>query len=92
MRVELSATVIIVLREGRIAVPKERRNRVLELAHEGHPGIVARRVWKLGIDKETEKVCKTYHDGKQVSQPLHPYLRWNLLHQTQLRRLCHLCP
>ena len=41
MRGELCAIGKLVLRGTRIVVPKELRSRVLELAHEGYPGIVA---------------------------------------------------
>ena len=41
MRGELSAIGKLVLRETRIVVPKELRSHVQELAHEGHPGIMA---------------------------------------------------
>ena len=48
----------------RIVIPKQLRCQVLELAHEGHPGIVAMKqrlrtkVWWPGIDKEVEKEKK----------------------------------
>ena len=41
MRGELSAIGKLVLRETLNVVPKELRSHVQELAHEGHPGIVA---------------------------------------------------
>ncbi|CAH3178710.1 unnamed protein product [Porites evermanni] len=48
----------------RIVIPKQLRCQVLELAHEGHPGIIAMKqrlrtkVWWPGIDKEVEKEKK----------------------------------
>lgn len=56
MRSELCAIGKLVFRGTRIVLPKELRSRVLELAHEGHPGIVAMKhplrskVWWPGID------------------------------------------
>ena len=41
VRGELSAIGKLVLRGTRIVIPKQLRCQVLELAHEGHPGIVA---------------------------------------------------
>ena len=52
--------------------PKELRKRVLELAHEGHQGIVKTKsmlrikVWWPGMDKEAERLCRTCH-GCQVN-------------------------
>ena len=48
----------------RIVIPKQLRCQVLELAHEGHPRIIAMKqrlrtkVWWPGIDKEVEKEKK----------------------------------
>ena len=78
MRGELSAIVKLVLRGTRIVIPKQLRCQVLELAHEGHPGIVAMKqrlrtkVWSPGIDKEVERACKTCHGCQLVSQPTKP--------------------
>ena len=78
MRSELCAIGKLVLRGTRIILPKELRSRVLELAHEGHPGIVAMKqrlrskVWWPGIDKDAERICKTCHGCQLVSQPLKP--------------------
>ena len=78
MRGELCAIGKLVLRGTRIVVPKELRSHVLELAHEGHPGIVAMKqrlrskVWWPGLDKDAERVCKTCHGCQLVSQPLKP--------------------
>ena len=78
MRGELCAIGKLVLRGTRIVVPKELRSHVLELAHEGHPGIVAMKqrlrskLWWPGLDKDAERVCKTCHGCQLVSQPLKP--------------------
>ena len=78
MRGELCAIGKLVLRGTRIVVPKELRSHVLELAHEGHPGIVAMKqrlrskVWWSGLYKDAERVCKTCHGCQLVSQPLKP--------------------
>ena len=78
VRGELSVTVKLVLRGTRIVIPKQLRCQVLELAHEGHPGIVAMKqrlrtkVWWPGIDKEVERACKTCHGCQLVSQPTKP--------------------
>ena len=78
MRSELCAIGKVVLRRTRIVVPKELRSHVLELALEGHPGIVAMKqrlrskVWWPGIDKNAERICKTCHRCELVSQPLKP--------------------
>ncbi|XP_055522693.1 uncharacterized protein K02A2.6-like [Wyeomyia smithii] len=45
-------------------IPKALQNRILELSHEGHPGIVVmkrrlrQKVWWPGMDKEVEKIVK----------------------------------
>ena len=64
MRSELCA---IFLRGTGIVLPKELRSRVLELANEGHPGLLAMKqrlrseLWWPGIDKDAERICKTCH-------------------------------
>ena len=51
----------ILLRENRIVIPKSLRQRVLEAAYEGHPGIVAMKnrlrtkVWWPKIDRDAKK-------------------------------------
>ena len=62
VRGELSAIGKLLLPGTRIVIPKQLRCQVLELAHEGHPGIVAMKqrlrtkVWWPGIDKEVESL------------------------------------
>ena len=41
MRFELSAIGKLVLRGTRIVIPESPRDRILKVAHEGHPGIVS---------------------------------------------------
>lgn len=63
----------IVLRGTRIVIPLSLRNKVLGIAHEGHPGIVAMKnrlrskVWWDGMDKDAEKCVKSCH-GCQLVQ------------------------
>lgn len=73
---ELTVIGHVILRGCRIVIPQTLRQRVLQLAHEGHQGIVKckerlrSKVWWPGIDKEMERVCRTCH-GCQVTQTLH---------------------
>ena len=75
---ELSAIGKLVLRGTRMVIPKHLRCQVLELAHEGHPGVVAikqrlrTKLWWPDIDKEVERACKTCHGCQLVSQPTKP--------------------
>lgn len=54
----------VILRRTRIVIPKVLRPRVVELAHEGHQGIVKLKerlrckVWWLGVDKDEERKCR----------------------------------
>ena len=54
----------ILLRNSQIVIPKNRRSRVLSIAHEGHQGIVKTKmllrskVWWPGIDRQDEKMAK----------------------------------
>ena len=55
----------ILLHDNRIVIPKELQTRVIDLAHEGHQGIVRtkqllrEKVYFPGIDKLVEKTCKS---------------------------------
>ena len=57
----------LVLRNTRIVIPTELRQQVLDLAHEGHPGIVKMKsllrtkVWWPKMDKDVERICRTCH-------------------------------
>ena len=78
VRHELCILGNMVLRGNRIVIPQKLRNRVIELGHEGHPGIVQTKqrlrtkVWWPSIDKESEKYCKTCHGCQVVSSPTNP--------------------
>lgn len=77
-RKELSAIGQLVLRGTRIVVPSKMRDRVLKLAHEGHPGIASMKqrlrskVWWPGIDRQAEKTCRECYGCQLVSQPTKP--------------------
>ena len=74
LRHEFSIFGQLVLRGTRIAIPKCLRERVIEIAHEGHQGIVKTKerlrcsVWWPGMDRDTEKVVRTCHECQIVSQ------------------------
>lgn len=71
---ELSTLGFLILRGTRIVIPSELRDKILELGHEGHPGIVLMKqrlrskVWWSGIDKDIEKCCKACY-GCQLVTP-----------------------
>ena len=68
-------SVMLVLAGTRIVIPKQLRCHVLELAHQGYPGIVAMNRTKVrwpGIDKEVERAYKTRHGCQLVSEPTKP--------------------
>ncbi len=68
----------LVLRGVRIVVPCKLRKRVVDLAHEGHQGVVKSKqrlrskVWWPGIDSDMERRCKTCHGCQLVSTPCVP--------------------
>ena len=78
MRNELSSIGHLVLRGTRIVVPKVLRDHVLDLAHEGHPGIVSMKsrlrskVWWPGIDKAIKGFCKHCYGCQLVSKLSNP--------------------
>lgn len=63
----------LVLRGHRLVIPEVLRKKVLELAHEGHQGIVKTKtrlrtkVWWPKIDRAVEKLCKSCHGCQVVS-------------------------
>lgn len=65
----------VLLRQNRIVIPMSLRGRVLNLAHEGHPGIVGMKnrlrskVWYPGIDNDVEKKVKACKDCIMTSLP-----------------------
>ncbi|XP_015747522.1 PREDICTED: uncharacterized protein K02A2.6-like [Acropora digitifera] len=68
----------LVLRGTRLLIPHKLRKRVLDLAHEGHQGLVKTKerlrtkVWWAGIDKQVEDKCKTCHGCQLVRLPTPP--------------------
>lgn len=78
IRHELCAIGKLVLRGTKIVIPVRMRNRVLSLAHEGHPGMVVMKqrlrskVWWPGIAKHVENYCKRCHGCQVVSAPSKP--------------------
>lgn len=72
---ELCVISPIVLRGTRLIIPTSLRKRILHLAHEGHPGIVAMKqrlrakVWWPGIDGDAEKTVKSCRGCQLVSSP-----------------------
>lgn len=68
----------ILLRGTRIVIPTKLRPRVLNAAHEGHPGIVAMKgrlrtkVWWPKYDRDAEKVVKSCKGCTLVSAPNPP--------------------
>ncbi|XP_053607193.1 uncharacterized protein K02A2.6-like [Plodia interpunctella] len=68
----------LLLRGTRIVIPKELRERVLNAAHEGHPGIVAMKarmrtkVWWPACDKDAENFVKACRGCTLVSAPNPP--------------------
>ncbi|GBP67401.1 Uncharacterized protein K02A2.6 [Eumeta japonica] len=68
----------ILLRGTRIVIPSELRKRVLDAAHEGHPGIVSMKarlqtkVWWPRCDKSAENIVKACKGCTLVSTPCSP--------------------
>lgn len=75
---ELCFTGHILLRGNRIVMPEKLRNRTLDLAHEGHPGItkmkqrLRAKVWWPKIDSEVEAYVKRCHGCTMVAAPQPP--------------------
>ena len=78
IRHDLTSIDCIILRDTWIVIPHTLRNRVLALAHEGHPGIVVMKrrlhskVWLPGIDQDAERLCKSCYGCQLVSNPCKP--------------------
>ncbi len=78
VRNELCVVGDLVLRGTRIVPPKQCRDHIMSLAHEGHIGMVGMKmrlrtkVWWPGLDKEVEKYCKTCHGCQLVGGPSRP--------------------
>ena len=64
VRNELTFTGQVILHGTRIVIRKVLRQRVVELAHEGHQGMVKMKerlrskVWWPGVDKDAERKCR----------------------------------
>ena len=78
VRMELCVVGKLVLRGVRIVVLCKLRKRVIDLAHEGHQGLVKSKqrlrskVWWPGIDSDIERRCKICHGCQLVSSPCVP--------------------
>ena len=78
VRNELTVFGKLVLRGTRIVMPKQLRKSTLELAHEGHMGIVKTKVrlqskvWWPGLDREAELACRSCHACQVVGLPMLP--------------------
>ena len=65
----------LILRGTRIVITKKLKSRVLFIAHKGHLVIVGTKqklrskVWWPGMEKDTEKHCKTCYGCQLVSRP-----------------------
>jgi hypothetical protein len=68
----------LILWGTRIAIPRELHERVHELGHEGHPGIVVMKqwlcskVWWPNMDRDVEQWCKRCYGCQLVSKPERP--------------------
>ncbi|XP_037728604.1 uncharacterized protein K02A2.6-like [Drosophila subpulchrella] len=77
-RFEVSTLGNLLLRGTKIVIPKNLRRKVLELAHEGHPGETAMKrrlrskVWWPRMDREAEEFVKTCRSCILVSAPVRP--------------------
>ena len=75
VRGELSVIGKLVLRGTRIIVLSSFHERILNLAHEGHPGVVfmkrrlCTKVWWPNCDKDTERFCKSCPPSQNFSMP-----------------------
>lgn len=78
VRNELSTLGKLVLRGTRLVIPTTLRSRAVQLAHEGHQGVVKTKqrlrtkLWWPGMDKEAEDKCKVCHGCQLVGQPTPP--------------------
>ena len=78
VRHELTSVGCIVLRGTRIVPPASLRDQIVDLAHEGHQGIVKTKerlrtkVWWPGMDRSAEQKCKTCDGCQVISQPSPP--------------------
>ena len=92
---ELTATESLLLRSSRIVIPASLQSTTLQLAHEGHQGIVRtkqllrEKVWWPGIDKDVEHLIRSCiscqaQSSQSCPQPLTmtemPSRPWTVLH------------
>ena len=75
---ELSVCDEVILRGSRILIPSSLRGKVLELAHEGHQGIVKckqrlrSKVWWPRLDQDVEGICKSCESCQLLAGPEPP--------------------
>jgi hypothetical protein len=68
----------IVLRGWRLVIPESLRKQTVDLAHEGHQGLVKTKerlrskVWWPGMDRDADKKCRTCHGCQLVGRPENP--------------------
>ena len=78
VRNELTYIGQVILRGTRIVIPNILRKRVLELAHEGHQGVVKMKerlrskVWWPGVDKDAERNCRECYGCQLVTKETVP--------------------
>ena len=78
VRNELTYIGQVILRGTRIVIPNILRKRVLELAHEGHQGVVKMKerlrskVWWPGVDKDAERKCRECYGCQLVTKATVP--------------------
>lgn len=72
---ELSVCDGVISRGSRILIPSRLGGNVLELAHEGHQGIVKckqrlrTKVWRPRLDEDVEGICKSCESCQLVAGP-----------------------
>uniref|UniRef100_A0A224XI32 RNA-directed DNA polymerase n=1 Tax=Panstrongylus lignarius TaxID=156445 RepID=A0A224XI32_9HEMI len=94
-RQELSVEDDIIMWANRIVIPRELQKKILQVLHEGHPGITAMRalaryyVWWPGIDKDVEhyvRRCTACQENREnvTEVPLYPWnvpsVAWERIH------------
>ena len=78
VRNELCCYGQLLLRGTRLIIPKSLREQVLQLAHEGHQGIVKTKnrlrskVWWPKMDTEAERLCRKCHGCQVTGEPNKP--------------------
>ena len=78
LRDDLTCLGKLVLRGSRIVIAEKLHQRVMDIAHEGHQGMVKTKerlrtkVWWPGMDRDTEKCVRPCHKCQIVSQTSAP--------------------